>query len=564
MTATTQPTSKRRRSAAPKSKPRPWPEFVGSWPRLEGRQEPAFESRHPGDESEGDRCAQFGHNLATKYRTKTRCMPWQWSTVRGVLSLRPANAYGERVWTHRDVCIECTRQQGKTLIVVLLILFHLFVAPVFGRSRPLKIVYTAQRWSTAKDVFDRTVRVIFAVPWLRQRLAKNPSCRDNHGIIEVALKRDRGGKPIVTAVCEFAPRSQEFGRGITELDILFLDEAYDIDPGIENDLTGAQSASDNPQTIYLSTPPVFAKHPKSHTLADMHRLGHARAPHLFYRLFKAPESMSRDDPAAWVIAQPSYGVATNELEIFSKRQKARSAIKRAIFDADYLGWGDYPPAEVEGESEIPTQTWGAMKAKTALSFVGPKVLVLERASSGSPWVIIGAQRTTAGLAHIEVRVLPVSEKVVLRRLVAAVEAWDPAAVVVRNRSSAGELIPRLETAGIDPTVVNSTEVAQACGLFLSGALTGEFSHADQPELNDGVSLAEKHQLPAGGFVWEEVEGAAFPCLVGASLSVWALVKFGAPAEPVPAPEFDSVDGSGFDSDPWTSLDSDFDVLNSPL
>jgi hypothetical protein len=106
------------------------------------------------------------------------------------LVVAAANEYGERMWTHRDVLIECTRQQGKTLIVVLLILFHLFVVPCFGRARPLKIVYTAQRWSTAKDVFERTVRVINRVPYLKRQLARNPSTRDNHGVIAVVVERN--------------------------------------------------------------------------------------------------------------------------------------------------------------------------------------------------------------------------------------------------------------------------------------------------------------------------------------------------------------------------------------
>lgn len=465
--------------------------------------------------------------MAKTYGTKTRCMPWQWSTIRGILSLKPANEYGERVWTHRDVCIEATRQQGKTLIVVLLILFYLFVAPVIGRARPLKIVYTAQRWSTAKDVFERTVRVINRVPYLKAQLAKPPTTRDNHGVIEVVVERDEQGRPTMTATAEFAPRSQEFGRGVTELDILFLDEAYDIDPGIENDLTGAQSASDNPQTIYLSTAPVFTKHPKCHSLADMHRLGHARAPYLFYRLFAAPRHLKRDDPAAWAQAQPSYGIATNELEIFSKRQKARTAIKRAIFDADYLGWGEYPPPEVEDDSEIPTEKWADMKAKETPKLVGRPAVVLEREGSG-PWVIVAAWRTTLGPTLIEVGYCePAADVTVVSRILALRDAWDPVATLVRSGSAAAELMPKLEAAGIDATPVNRSEVAQACGGFLNAALApGGLMHSGQPELDDAVSNAVKRKLPAGGFIWQMVDEVTYPALMGASVAHYGLEKYG--------------------------------------
>lgn len=548
-----------RESDAPPAEQHPWPEFVGAWPRLRGRQEPEFESRHPGDESEGDRCAEFGYNMAKQHGTKTRCMPWQWSTVRGILSLQPPNEYGERVWTHRDVCIEATRQQGKTLIVVLLILFYLFVVPVVGRSRPLKIVYTAQRWSTARDVYDRVVKVIVKVPHLKRRLARNPSARDNHGIIEVALKRDRNGKPIETAVVEFAPRSQEFGRGVTELDILFLDEAYDIDPGIENDLTGAQSASENPQTIYLSTPPVFPKHPKCQTLADMHRLGHARAPHLFYRLFGAPRHMSRDDPETWRMAEPSFGVATDEREVGTKRQKARTVVKRAIFDADYCGWGDYPPPEREEDSEISAEVWRGMRTEVvgAPVLVGKPALGLHQDSSSGMWRLTAAWRTGAGLAHLELGYSKAAAApAVVRAVVDLVAAWDPVAVAIKSRSDAAALAQELIKAGVEPELVDGGRWSQWCGSFLNGARAGKFSHCDQEDLNDGVSAAVRKKMPAGGFIWDEAAAGGYAAaLVSATLAYGALLEFSTTDEPMPAaPVVAHATGGGYRSAPAGEAD----------
>ncbi len=513
------------------------PDFIGEWPRLTGNQEPAVESRQPGDESEGDRCAQFGYNLESEFGTKTRCMPWQWSTIRGILSLRPVNEWGERLWTHRDVCIEATRQQGKTLIVVLLILFHLFVEPTDGRARPLKIVYTAQRWSTAKDVFNRTVRVINRVPWLRQRLAKNPSTRDNHGEIEVVVERDLHGKPTVTAVVEFAPRSQEFGRGLTEVDIVFIDEAYDVDPGIENDITGAQSASDNPQTIYLSTAPVFLKHPKCQSLSDLHRMGHrtgeSKPRHLFYRLFAAPAHLSRATPEAWRAAQPSFDIATNEREIESKLDKAKTVVKRMIFDADYLGRGDYAPPEIEDQTEIPPEKWAEMgtnRRGDPPQLIDSPAVVLER-TPGGPWAIVAAWRTKSGLVHIEVGYSePATAATVAGKVAELAAAWQPCATLVRSGSAAAELLPDLEKVGIEVTVLNGTEVAQACGGFLNAALAGQLQHSDQAGLTDAVSAAVKKDLPGkrGGFVWDLIDTATYAQLIGASEAHYGVVKYGKP------------------------------------
>lgn len=518
------------------------PDFIGHWPRLIGRQEPEFESRHPGDEIEGDRCAQFGANVGM------RSMPWQWGFERGVLSLQPANEYGERIFTHRDACAEATRQQGKTFSIVRLINFHLFVEPVPGRPKARKIIYTAQRWSTASDVFERVVEVIERNPYLKAQLARKPSRRDNHGQIEL-----KDGSR-----AEFAPRTQDFGRGLTELDIVFIDESYDVVPAHIKNLRGAQSASLNPQTIFISTPPVFAEHPNCQMLGDLHRQGHRHAPDLFYQLYAAPRHMSRDDPEAWALAQPSYGIATDEREVRSTYEMDRlSARRRALFDADYLGWGTYPPPELEEDSEIPAEKWADMRAKDTPELVGSPAVVLEREGSG-PWVIVAAWRTKAGPRLIEVGYCePAADVTVVGRLVALRDAWSPVVVAVRSGSAAAELLPKLETAGIEVTPVNRAEVAQACGGFLNAALAAGLTHSGQSELNDAVSAAIKKKLPAGGFIWELVDAVTYPALMGASVAHYALEKYGAvPKRKTAAPR------SGAHHTESRRRSSDFDAMTA--
>lgn len=489
-----------------------YPAFIGSWPRLKGRQEPEFESRHPGDESLGDKCAEFGR------RVGLRCMPWEWSSVRGILSLQPPNEWDERLWTHRDVVIECTRQQGKTLIIVLLILFHLFV---LGTKR---IVYTAQRWSTAYDVFRRVWAVIDRVPSLRRRLAEKPSKAGNRGTI------------ILTngAMVEFGPRSQDFGRGYTEIDLVINDEAYDIVPVEESNVTGAQSSARNPQTIYMSTPPVVAVHPNCQTLADLHRLGHAGAPDLFYRLFAAPRGLAADCPETWRLAQPSYGVATNEREVRSKWQKAKTAEQRAIFAADYLGVGDYSPPETERSAVFDEDLWRDMR-DAAPRLTGSCAIGLGRSADRRTWVIAAAQRTAAGRPHLELgycRSASLTE--FLDAVVAVVGAWNPVAVVVNHRSAVMEVVANLAEAGIDVTVASAGQVGAACGGFLNAALERGLSHSGQAQLDDAVAEAVMHELPGGRFVWDLDTDASAAQLDAATLAHWGLLNFGSQRRLSPA------------------------------
>lgn len=494
--------------------PKRWPEWLGTFSRLTGRQQPEIEAWHSGDESEGDRAARFAIKVGLWL------LPWEWMTVRAVLSLLDPNEWGIRLYTHRVVVIECTRQQGKTLMIILIILWKLF-------KRRRRIVYTAQQWATAEDVFDRAVAIIMRVPSLRRRLASEPSKKDNRG--KIVLKPLRGEKHVVQA--QFGPRTQHFARGFTELDDVFFDESYDLVPREVANLTGAQAASDNPQTFYVSTPPVESAHPNCHRFSGLVRTIEAGgAPGMYGALYRAPKSFKRGDPAAYPLAQPSYGVVGNDRDMESHLQGARDAGPEdlALFDADWLGWGMYPPPANKRESEIPAEKWREM-VNTSPSLTGRPVVVLT-CHEGN-WAISSAWRTTDGRIHLEVGYPhPSAPARVLDAFTQLVTAWNPAAVIV-SPGEAAEVIPELELAGIEVIVPNRTERAQACGGLLQDVLSPArpllLSHSGQAGLTIAVDNAVKKELAGGGFVWDIFEPASYPQLMGVTLARWGLLKHGA-------------------------------------
>jgi hypothetical protein len=105
-------TAVKKRPAAPKSGPDQdlYPFWVGEWPRLTGRQAPAWESKFVDgvDFYHGDRLGRFAHKIGE------RQMPWQWSTMRNILAVRP-----DGLWAHPDVCLIIPRQNGKTELAVI-------------------------------------------------------------------------------------------------------------------------------------------------------------------------------------------------------------------------------------------------------------------------------------------------------------------------------------------------------------------------------------------------------------------------------------------------------------
>jgi hypothetical protein len=198
----------------------------------------------------------------------------------------------------------------------------------------------------------------------------------------------------------------------------------------------------------------------------------------------------------------------------------------ALFDADWLGWGDYPPPANKRPSEIPGEKWTSMGPRDGqlVTLTGPRVVVLTREAN---WAISAARRTTDGRLHIEVGYTSdESAGAVVAKLTGVATTWNPAALVV-SRGAAAEVLPSLEAAGFEAKVPTLAEEAQACGGFLSDALAGVLSHSGQPGLSTAVSTAFKRELPSGSFVWQVFDPASHAQLMGATLARWALLKYGA-------------------------------------
>jgi hypothetical protein len=160
------------------------PTWVSAPPRLTGRQEPADESWFDGDERDGDRAAQLAARVGVPP------FPWQWIALRKILSRRP-----DGLWSHPDCLLLTTRQSGKSLILILRILFGLFVLHE-------RIVYSAQRWVTAEAVFKRLKAIIESRPSLQRRLAKDPTSSSSRAVIEL-----KSGASVALGV-----RSGDLGR----------------------------------------------------------------------------------------------------------------------------------------------------------------------------------------------------------------------------------------------------------------------------------------------------------------------------------------------------------------
>ncbi len=505
-----------------------WPVWINASPRLTGRQEPADQSAFDGDERDGDRAAELAR------RAGVRTLPWQWLSLRKILSRRP-----DGLWAHPDCLLIATRQSGKSLIVILRILFGLFVLNE-------KIVYSAQRWVTSEAVFRRLKAIIEARPWLQKRLAKEPSVNSSRAVIE--LKRG--------AIVALGVRSGDLGRGMDAVDLVIFDEAYNLSEVEVSALTGAQLASPNSQTIYTSTPAVWEKHPHCQVLADMRRLGQQRQADLYFAEWAAPEGSPRDDPETWRLASPSFGIIQKERDVRRMLAKASTPAAKALFDADVLGWGDWPPDESELGSVISAEVWATM-ANPAPELVGPIAIAVDRSPDRKTWAIAAAQRTADGRIHLEVGPYEDWSNTmdVVEKIQDLVIAWNPDVICIDQRSAAAPIRPLLEAAEISPHMSNTPELALACGGFLDDAMSGRLSHSDQTALNEAVIAAVKRDLPnGGGFAWTKTSSSSIAQLCAATLARWSLITLTSTARPTQTPlPLSTGSSSSVDEKPFLDL-----------
>lgn len=490
-----------------------WPWWVSTPPRLEGNPRPSWESHFGGDYFHGDRLGRFAH------KCERPLFGWQWECERKILATRP-----DGLWAHSDVCLVIPRQNGKTQIVIWRILYGLFY---LGE----KIVYTAQKWLTVEDVYDRIVDIIKSRPSLKRRLLPFESAPEgytksgNHG----AIKTRNGGE------LEMGPRTKAVGRGMTRVDLAIFDEAYDLKDVHRQDTAGARLASDNPQIILISTAAVASLHPNCHVLSGTRWNGIRHAPDLYAAEWRAPDGHKRDDPEAWRLGMPSFGVTVRAREIASDFRAAKTSAARALVEADYLGWGEWPPDADDVEPKIDLEVWDRLVKSADTILVGDVVLAVERTLDRKIWVIAAGRRTHDGRVHLEVGYYRAAHiGIVCSYLLQLIELWDPAAIIVDDRSMAKPIVAAMLKLGWELEVTNTPQLAAATGGIVDAIEAEDICHMGQAILRDAVDGAMTRVLPKGDFVWDDTDGSLAP-LKAITLAHDGVLRFAEESRPAARP-----------------------------
>lgn len=256
---------------------------------------------------------------------------WQMDVLDDWLAFTP----GKR-WAAKTCGLSVPRQNGKTAIVQ-------------GRSSAgmllyrEKVIYTAHLQKTATETFEE-MAVFFEHTKLKKYVKDIKTALGREQIILVSGAR-----------IKFLARTRSGGRG-QHGDLLIFDEAQELDDDQQASFLPAISASMNPQTIFLGTPPT-PQSPGTVFRAIRTRATGGETASTAWMEFSVPEIGDVNDRHRWARTNPSMGRRILESTIAGECEQ----MAPDIFARERLGWW-MPIAEQKIDLAIDPEIWDACKS----------------------------------------------------------------------------------------------------------------------------------------------------------------------------------------------------------
>lgn len=292
--------------------------------------------------------------------------PWQMDILDDWLGRNPGGR-----WASPTCGGSVPRQNGKTKLVegrmeVGMILFN------------EQVIYTAHLQKTATETFDE-MREFFETPKLKPYVAE---IRTALGREQIVLKSG--------ARVKFLARTRNGGRG-QHGDLLIIDEAQEIDENQQASFLPAISASLNPQTIYIGTPPDPQA---TGTVFRGIREKAKGSKRTSWFEFSVPEIGDVTDVTRWAETNPALGrrilLSTIEGEV--------EQMDADTFARERLGWWS-PIVTEQKEYAITAETWDACRSEE-MKPEGKTAYGVKFSADGTAICLCGAVIPKEGAARI--------------------------------------------------------------------------------------------------------------------------------------------------------------------
>ena len=432
--------------------------------------------------------------------------PWQELVLQSSLG---TDARGRFAAFEVALCVP--RQNGKGEI--------LLARELFGalELRERLIVHSAHEFATSSEHFRRMEDKIEEAG-LQSELKAKGGIKRSHG--------EEGFEFRNRSRIRFRTRTSGGGRGFSG-DLVVLDEAMvlaEFFHGTLLPIVSARSEQGNPQVWYTGSAVDQMIHEHGVVFARMRQRGMAREPDLAYLEWSMegdnPDDVD-DDVLASVEAQaqanPGLGIriavshVAKEYRSMSKRQ---FAVERGCI-------GDWPRTD-GADAVIPLELWEKL-AHAHSQPAGPVVYAFDVRPDRAKGVIAAIGRRADGKLHVEIGEQQAGTGWIVPRLAELERTKLPLGIVCDGIGPASSLVPQLLQANVEVTVLDTAQMAQACGMFYDEVLEERLHHLGQPELLSAIKGAV--QRPLGDrWAWNRRNSTSdISPLVACTLGVWKVI-----------------------------------------
>lgn len=457
-----------------------------------GRQTPTTSYILPYTQTKGEEAVELYE------RSGRDAMEWQKGLLYDMMAQEDDGA-----WTHMDFGYAVPRQNGKNEVISM--------RELWGLMNGEAIVHTAHRTKTSTAAWQRLVHILEESGYSEE--AGSFKSGKSKGQENIVMSAENGGGKI-----EFRTRSSTGGLG-ESYDLLVIDEAQEYKTDEESALQYTVSASANPQTIYLGTPPtpyssgtIFPKLRKSVLCGEKEYSGWAE-----WGIDEMSDGNNRD---LWYETNPSLGIRIRERTVASEIGK-----DAVDFNIQRLGlWIKY-----NQKSEFSRSEWECLKCEKLPKFTGQMNVGIKYSKDGSTVSMSIALKTDTGKIFVET----ISCKSVRdgdQWIIAFLGSLGPNLnkIVIDGKSGQENLAEELADLRIRGTLLPKvSEVINANAFFYNSVFDGTICHMGQPALTQIVSNCEKRAIGSGGgYGFQSLKAEAdITIMDSVILAAWAAHEF---------------------------------------
>lgn len=427
----------------------------------------------------------FGVRAVKLYSsTGQQLLTWQQRQIRAIMA---TNAKGE--WKYSKYCIGLSRRNGKGEVLAARELDGL----IYQKE---KICHTAHRTTTSHDAFNRLYTLLKKAGYQEHsKKKKNMPEKSFYASKQYGLEHIEvsGG-----GIIDFRTRTNNGGLG-EGFDLLVVDEAQEYTSKQESALLYTVSASQNPQTIFVGTPPTVTSEGdvfpriRGKVLED-------KAPDTGWAEWSTPEMVEGDalnDPALWKRYNPSFGKIIKERNI-------RNELTGDDLDFNIQRLGFW--CSFNQKSEISEADWDALKVSALPKLKDKRYIGIKYGKDGVNVAMSIASRTSDGKIFVET-----IDCVSVR----AGNGWifeylyNPKVdkIVIDGASGQQLLADQMKSHGIkkEPVMPKVGEIITANSMFEQAIFSKDIVHCGQESLKVVVTNCGKRLIGSqGGFGYKSL------------------------------------------------------------